>query len=86
MGQKYWTKITAVQVEVTVHRPHGIKYSLTLHDSNNSRILGFDNAHQIKRRGRRPKKYTGRIVTWDHIHTFPDSSQDISMYLQFGES
>ncbi len=61
--EKYWTKIEAKQVEVTVHRPHGIKYSLTLHNKNNTRILGFDNAHRIKRPGRRPKKYTGRIVT-----------------------
>jgi len=64
----YWTKIEVKRVEVSVHRPHGIKYSLTLHDSNNTRIIGFDNAHEIKRRGRRPKSYTGRKITWDHIH------------------
>lgn len=84
--EKYWTKIEAARVEVTLHRPHGIKYSLTLHDSNNTRILGFDNAHKLKRRGRRPKKYTGRIVTWDHVHkhekveycTFTSASQLLS--------
>ncbi len=41
---------------------------ITLHDRNNTRILGFDNAHNIRKRGRRPVKFTGRIVTWDHIH------------------
>ena len=66
--KNYWIKIIAKQVDVTAHRPHGIKYSLTLHDSNNTRIIGFDNAHEIKRRGRRPKKYTGRKITWDHVH------------------
>ena len=66
--RKFWVKIEAKRVEIDEHRPHGIKYSLTLHDRNNTRILGFDNAHAIKRRGRRPHKYTGRIVTWDHVH------------------
>lgn len=66
--KKYWVKFAARQVEKDKHRPHGISYSLTLHDRNNTRILGFDNAHNIKKRGRRPTKYSGRIVTWDHIH------------------
>jgi len=66
--KNYWVKLEAHQVTKSGHRPHGIKYSLTLHDRNNTRILGFDNAHAIKKRGRRPKKYTGRIVTWDHVH------------------
>jgi Family of unknown function (DUF6516) len=66
---KYWFKFQAKRVEISEYRPHGIKYSITLHDRNNTRILGFDNAHQIKKRGRRPKKYTGRIVTWDHVHS-----------------
>lgn len=65
---KYWIKLKAVSVEKTAHRPHGLKYSLTLHDRNNTRILGFDNAHEVKKRGRRPKKYSGRVVTWDHVH------------------
>jgi len=30
------------------HIPHGIKYSLTLHDKYNKRIIGFDNAHAFK--------------------------------------
>lgn len=45
--------------------PNGIRYSLTLHDRNNTRVLGFDNAHTFK-----PKKnrYTARKITWDHKH------------------
>lgn len=66
--EKYWVKFEVRPVEKTIHRPHGLKYSITLHDRNNSRVLGFDNAHQMKRRGRRTSKYTGRVVTWDHIH------------------
>lgn len=65
---KYWVKFDAIIVEKDLYRPHGIKYSITLHDRNNTRILGFDNAHRIRQRGRRPKKYSGRIITWDHVH------------------
>ena len=46
--------------------PHGIRYSLTLHDPYNQRILGFDNAHAIKSTS--IKKYTGRRVVYDHKH------------------
>jgi hypothetical protein len=46
--------------------PHGIRYSLTLHEPYGDRILGYDNAHAVKP----PKKfkYAGRILTFDHKH------------------
>lgn len=66
-GDGYWTKFEVKLLEnPSDERPHGIKYSLTLHDSYNQRILGFDNAHAIKGTGK--KKYTGRRVEYDHIH------------------
>jgi hypothetical protein len=65
---RYWVKFEAKSVKPTKHIPHGIRYSLTLHDRNNIRILGFDNAHVVKKKGRPTKKYSGRIVTWDHVH------------------
>ena len=36
-------------------RPHGLNYSLTLHDETGKRIVGFDNAHadSAGKRGRR---------------------------------
>jgi len=65
MENGYWTKFEACRITPTLQIPHGIKYSLTLHDRNNNRILGFDNAH-----GHKPKKklYGTRKVTWDHKH------------------
>ena len=65
MNNGYWTKFEAARVTPTAQIPHGIRYSLTLHDSSNKRVLGFDNAHTFK-----PKKnrYTARKVTWDHKH------------------
>lgn len=64
----YWVKFEVRKIAKDKHRPHGISYALTLHDRNNTRVFGLDNAHAIKKRGRQPKKYTGRIITWDHIH------------------
>ncbi|EIZ2107017.1 hypothetical protein MOQ95_001531 [Salmonella enterica] len=64
----YWWKIEAWTVNPTPYIPHGIRYSLTLHDKYNTRVFGMDNAHGIKL----PKKgnFSGRI-TYDHIHRTP---------------
>ena len=62
----YWVKIEAWRVEVTADVPHGIRYSLTLHEPYGKRILGYDNAHAVKP----PKKfkYAERRLTYDHKH------------------
>ena len=65
MDNGYWTKFEACRVTPTKQVPHGIKYSLTLHDRHNTRILGFDNAHAYKPKRR---KYAAREVTRDHKH------------------
>lgn len=65
-GSGYWVKIEAYQVAPTPDVPHGIRYSLTLHEPYGKRILGYDNAHAVKP----PKKfkYAGRRLTFDHMH------------------
>jgi hypothetical protein len=65
MDNGYWTKFEVRRVEPTKQIPHGIRYSLTLHNRNNTRILGFDNAHTPKPR---KKRYGARKITWDHKH------------------
>ena len=62
----YWVKIEAHRVEPDENKPHGIKYSLTLHDRYGTRVLGYDNAHAPPR----PKKfkYAGVKFTHDHKH------------------
>ncbi len=65
MDNGYWTKFEASRVAPTPHIPHGIRYSLTLHDRNNTRVLGFDNAHTLKPK---KKKYGANKITWDHKH------------------
>jgi hypothetical protein len=37
-----------------------------LHDRNNTRVLGFDNANYVK--PPRKKGYGGRKIAWDHKH------------------
>ena len=60
-----WVKFEAKKIRQTADRPHGIKYSLTLHDRKNERIMGFDNAHAVDEDNtfdhwHRNKKDTGR--------------------------
>ncbi len=54
----HWVKIEARRVKPTAERPYGVRYSLTLHDHTNRRVLGYDNAHGT------PK----RRVPFDHKH------------------
>ena len=42
---RFWVKFEARRVEPDAERPHGIRYSLTLHDAKGARLVGFDNAH-----------------------------------------
>jgi len=66
MDDGYWTKFEAKRVVPSAAIPHGVRYSLTLHDKNNVRVVGFDNAHAIRTKGR--MRFSGRKVTWDHKH------------------
>ena len=62
----YWVKIEAWRVPVSEKIPHGIRYSLTLHEPYGIRILGYDNAHAVL-----PTKnftYSGRRRPYDHRH------------------
>lgn len=65
MDNGYWTKIEAWRVPVSSQMQHGIRYSLTLHDRNNTRVLGYDNAHAVKSKR---KRFNAIKTTWDHTH------------------
>jgi len=62
----YWVKFEARPVVVSAQRPHGVAYSLTLHDRYNTRVIGFDNAHGCP--PPRRKRFSARKITWDHRH------------------
>lgn len=59
-AEGYRVRIAAQVAETTSVRPHGIKYSLTLHDPTGRRIYGLDNAHAVR----------GSRVTFDHRHVY----------------
>lgn len=60
-----WVKMEVWLVETRPEIPHGIRYSLTLHDRHGVRILGFDNAHGLRLR---QPRYGKKVVVWDHFH------------------
>lgn len=60
-----WVKFVVTQVPVSAERPHGLAYSLTLHDEAGDRLLGFDNAHPV-REGAGPGAQTR--IEYDHKH------------------
>lgn len=65
-GNGYWVEIHAWTVEPTADVPHGLRYSLTLHDRSGTRIPGFDNAHAPK--GRKRGRFAGQKLPYDHRH------------------
>jgi len=64
MDNGYWVKFEVYEVESSDAIPHGLRYSLTLHNSRNHRVIGYDNAHSYKS----SKKYGAKKESYDHIH------------------
>jgi len=63
-----WVKIEAWAVPASREMPHGIRYSLTLHDRHGKRMLGYDNAHALKP----PRKgFSGTRLEYDHRPGMP---------------
>ena len=65
MDNGYWVKFEVKRVSVSAKIPHGLRYSLTLHDVSNRRVIGYDNAHSFKPERSR---YGAKKETWDHFH------------------
>ena len=64
MDNGYWVKFEAYVIESSLAVPHGVRYSLTLHDKSNRRVIGYDNAHSFKSH----KKYAAKKESYDHVH------------------
>lgn len=73
MENGYWTKFEIKLIPPNEHVPHGIRYSLTLHDNHNQRVIGYDNAHAVKAKR---KRYGGTRILWDHKH----EKKSVKMY------
>jgi hypothetical protein len=61
----FWVKFDVSKVLPSPEKPHGLSYSLTLHDPGGERILGFDNAHPVQE-GSGPGARTR--IEYDHRH------------------
>jgi hypothetical protein len=61
----YWVRFSVNRIASTPERPHGLKYSLTLHGPDGSRLIGFDNAHPVLESRRPGGKSRGSL---DHKH------------------
>jgi len=62
---KHWVKFTVKKIAPSTEKPHGLSYSLTLHNESGERLVGFDNAHPVSS-GSGPGKKTGK--RYDHKH------------------
>jgi len=51
LDRGYSLRFVIKKIRPTTPRPHGLRYSFTLHDGDGRRILGFDNAHQAPKLG-----------------------------------
>lgn len=67
--QGYFIKFEIKRVSPTPERPHGLRYSFTLHDDCGKRLVGFDNAHSVAAAGSR---FKSRPLTADHWHRTED--------------
>lgn len=71
--RRYWLvngwsiQFRIAEVATSEARPHGIKYSFTLHDVDGTRLLGYDNAHGIPRK-----------EVYDHRHRFRRTRELVS--------
>ena len=65
VGGGFWVKIVAQRVPADAHRPHGVSYTLTLHDPGGQRVFGIDNAHLV-RMTRGPAARSS--AAHDHLH------------------
>lgn len=61
----YHVKFQIRRVRPTPERPHGLRYSFTLHDPGGRRLVGFDNAHAVSAPG---SMFVARPETADHWH------------------
>ena len=66
---RHWVKFAVRRVPYSLERPHGLSYSLTLHDSDGQRLMGFDNAHAVTER-----KGLSRITRIEHDHKHKDNA------------
>jgi len=71
LEQGYYLKFSIQRLTPTRERPHGLRYSFTLHDPAGGRLLGFDNAHTVPAKGSRFKRRPAAADHWRRTETDP---------------
>jgi hypothetical protein len=60
----HWVRFVVTRVPASAEKPLGLDYSLTLHGPDGERLVGFDNAHPVARKGRgEPQDHRHRLKT-----------------------
>ena len=57
--------------KATLERPHGLSYSFTLHAPDGTRLVGFDNAHDVPARGSQFRRRTNASDHWHRTEKDP---------------
>ena len=65
LEEGYWLKFEIKRVAATKERPHGLRYSFTLHAPEGTRLVGFDNAHGLPAKSPR---FGAAAQVSDHWH------------------
>ncbi len=83
---RYWVKFVVKRVPTTAVRPQGLSYSLTLHNADNERVLGFDNAHAVKPHPTHDHRHEGERIKHypytDALTLLQDFWQAVDKYLE----
>ena len=71
----HWVRFVVTRVPVSLEKPHGLDYSLTLHGPNGERLVGFDNAHRVGRQiGGDPQDHSGIGWTRSELTRYRDAA------------
>jgi hypothetical protein len=68
-AEGYVVEFTAKRTRRTAAHPHGLRYSLVFRPDRGKPLVGFDNAHGVKRPG---GKFVAAAIAHDHWHRAAD--------------
>jgi len=69
-GRRHWyeggyhVRFQIMRVMKTSERPHGLRYSFTLHNPKGKRLVGFDNAHGVRHPGGKKRRKEPAVDHW----------------------
>ena len=72
----YFAKFEIRRTTPSPERPHGLRYSLTLHAPSGIRLIGFDNAHRVVDAGARHRRHRPAADHWHRTENDPGRPYD----------